>query len=111
MTTQDDRCTKQIWDGTIRGHRCNRRVKADGLCAQHLAGQKAGETRRQARIDEDARRAQAQLRKQHEVTAKVTALRELGVDSTAHVSRLGNVSGKVLVDPDDLLAVLKGENR
>jgi hypothetical protein len=83
--------------------RCNRPVKAEGMCAQHLAG----ERRRRAN---DAKRAEerAKANEQREtIEAMCRKLRELGVPATVHTNWQSRMTGSVVVDPAVLLAALK----
>jgi hypothetical protein len=98
-----ERCSESSYDGRMRW-KCTRPVKADGLCAQHLAGAK----RRKANDEKRQAEWQAEDQRRDALEAKIARLKQLGVAAYMD-SRDMRVTGKVIVDPDVLLALLERE--
>jgi hypothetical protein len=90
------------------GH-CLRPVKSEGLCRHHLTGKKVAATlrarRERAEEEKDLRRTEKDMR----VVRALSELGEFGLRAWRAYGPNGWPTGMIIVDPDDLLALLRKE--
>lgn len=96
--------SREPGDSWSRDFRCKRPVKADGLCAQHLAGRQ----RRKAVDDRHRGEREASQANQAKATEGAERLVELGITAKEHFDwRTGRYSGLVLVDAEEVMKKLR----
>lgn len=107
MTTTTT-CPQTVYTDSrdVRGHRCGRPVKDEGLCGVHLAGKRRRQendaARATERAEDDQREAAAQ--------ALCDRLRALGIRAhphyASHPTRMGRYTGGIALDAEHSTALV-----
>lgn len=96
-------CTAYTDQGRMGIARCGNKAKEDGLCGVHLAARRKIAENERKRVE--ARDAEQRLLDATDV--KIAVLASLGIAATPHWSSVRQKhTGKIVVDPDELLTAL-----
>lgn len=102
-----ERCSEWSHDGRM-SWQCNRPVKAEGMCAQHLAGKRRREENDRKQAEEW--RAAARVRESAEDACR--RLAEDAIEASPEYSTLTKgYTGRVSVDPAVLFSLLEATRR